>query len=331
VNNSCSAAIAIGDGTITFNTTGATTDGLALPESLCDKGFGVSFDNDIWYNFTALITGETTIDMCDGTMYDSRVAVYEGCTCPALNTSLLGCNDDNCGDPIIIGGPSGLTFPVTQGNCYKVRFGGFEGATGMGMAEFTTASVPSDECPPGAVVFTDPLNNTVDARQPHGVGATMPAQGIQVITVTAPANAEPSCWSLCETANTGTPNAIQSVAVNGTTYTITLARPITPSAVTRLTYTDDNNATTTGTFVFHPGNVNANGFTNPQDILATIDCLNNVNPMINCPWGVYSRDIDHSGAFGPPDILRVIDLLNGAGAYDPWINTPLPTNPGICP
>ena len=41
-------------------TTGATTDGTALPGS-CDEGFGVTLDADIWYNYTATCTGSVVV------------------------------------------------------------------------------------------------------------------------------------------------------------------------------------------------------------------------------------------------------------------------------
>jgi hypothetical protein len=183
------------------------------------------------------------------------------------------------------------------------------------------------DCPSGSATFTNPMGGTVDARQPHPVSNTMPRQGIQTITATAPSGADPECWSICETS--GSPAiAIQSVNANGNTYTIQLSRPITPNAVTRIAYSPETGAPTIGTFTFHPGNINGDSVAGPSDILRIIDCLNNVNPMMNCPWGVYSSDIDQSGAAGPADILRTVDLLNGADAFDVWNNTSLPA--GTC-
>ncbi len=69
--------------------------------------------------------------------------------------------------------------------------------------------------------------------------------------------------------------------------------------------------------------MNSDGTAGPADILAVIDILNGVR---TAPWGAYSADVDHSDAVGPPDILRVIDLLNHG-----WLDTALPTNPGVCP
>jgi hypothetical protein len=188
-------------------------------------------------------------------------------------------------------------------------------------------------CPEGEVEFLDPPGGVVDARQPHPIDNVVPSQGISMITVSAPAGAPNECWTLCETVSGETPNVIESMTEEGGIYTITLARPITPGGVTQLTYTDDYLVQSIGTFTAHPANVNSDGYSSPLDVLAIIDCLNGVDPTPgapneNCPWGLYSSDIDHSGQFNPSDILREIDLLNGANAYDPWLAVPRPA--GAC-
>jgi hypothetical protein len=227
---------------------------------------------------------------------------------------------------------------VLQVDCDAIPGGSWKGGLSQcfdldhnGVAEVCESSAAG--CPVGSFTFTDPLNGVVDARQPHPINDASMPQGIQEIAAVGPPGAEnPSCWSLCETGTNGPPNFIQSVVADagGTNYIITLARPITPGAVTTISYSYFG-GDSTGTFTFHPGNVNANSFTAPQDILAVIDCLNGINQETNCPWGMLSCDIDRSNVCGPPDILRVIDLLNGANAYEPWIGTPLPQASGLCP
>ncbi len=324
-NDACAAAIAVGNGIFNFDTTLATTDGPGLPES-CDEGFGNAFGQDVWFDYTAPMSGMATVNLCDGTEYDSRMSVYTGCTCPVTNAVLAGCNDDNCGDPVVVGGASSVTFPVTMGTCYKLRIGGFGAAVGTGSGEITTAA--GVNCPNGTVTFVNPPNNAVDARQPHPVNSTTPAQGITTFTVTAPTGAGAACWSVCETASAGAPIAITNVSEAAGTYTVTLSRPITAGAVTRLTY-NANSGPTTGAVISHPGNINGDSTAAPTDILRIIDCLNGLNPAANCPWGLLSQDTDRSGVFGPSDILRDIDMLNGADAFIVWNNTSLPT--GACP
>lgn len=136
-NDACVAAIEIADGTFNFDTSLATTDGPALP-SECDEQFGLSFGKDIWYDFTASLSGLATATLCNGTAYDSRMSVYAGCACPVSNEALAACNDDNCGDPVVLGGASAVGFPVTAGSCYKIRIGGFGTASGSGTMTVTT-------------------------------------------------------------------------------------------------------------------------------------------------------------------------------------------------
>lgn len=326
-NDNCANALPLVVGTTPFTTLSTTTDGPALP-AMCDEGFGVGMGRDIWYNYTAVGTGTLTVDLCTDTDYDSRLAVYTGVACPAQTANTLECDDDGCSETEV-GVPSKMTFPVTAGQSYKLRVGGF-GANEFGTGTMiVTFSGTTTNCPAGAVTFTNPLTGTVDARQPNPVNSLTPRQGISTVTVTAPMGADDGCWTMCETASSGGPNSIQSVTDNGAgTYTITLARPITPGAVTRVAYTADGGAQSIGTFIFHPSNVNGDSAASPVDILRIIDCLNGINPGVNCPWGLYSQDIDQSGVLGPADILRVIDLLNGADVFDPWNGTTLPS--GAC-
>ncbi len=190
-------------------------------------------------------------------------------------------------------------------------------------------------CPRAEFTWVDPPDGVVDARQPHPPADNGAQQGIDTITMSGgpvdPEDPHPSldCWSLCETGNGGTAaNEIISVNTDGSgTYTLRLARPITPGEITTITYTGFAGVQTTGTFISHPANVNADSQSSPSDILRIIDYINGVAAS---PWGIYSEDVDHSGMLGPPDILRVIDLLNGADQFDPRLNTPLPTTDG-CP
>jgi hypothetical protein len=113
-----------------FSTLLATTDGPPLPPA-CDKGFGLSFGNDIWLLYTPPSTGVATITTCDTATFDTRLAAYTG-SCGSL--TIVGCNDDGLGCP---GFTSTLQIPVTAGVPVRVRLGGFGGATGTGTIQFT--------------------------------------------------------------------------------------------------------------------------------------------------------------------------------------------------
>lgn len=184
-------------------------------------------------------------------------------------------------------------------------------------------------CPAAEVAWLAPAGGVVDARQPHPVDDPEAAQGIDEIQAAASSGASTWCWTLCETDPGESPNSIASVAeITDGVYAITLDRPITPGAVTTISYYGDEGSTGTGRFTSHPGNVDGDGEAGPADIAALIDHLDGVDPL---PWGLYGCDVDHSGDCGPGDVLRVIDLLNGAGEFVPWNGTELPLERNICP
>jgi hypothetical protein len=153
-------------------------------------------------------------------------------------------------------------------------------------------------------------------------------QGIDTIRVNAPPGADAACFSLCEPPVESLPNDIADVTEDTGLYTITLDRPITFGAVTVITYTDDNGASTSAHLISHPGNVNGDSQSSAIDVYVIIGI---VNGTITPPWGLYSVDIDHSGLPTPADILRVIDLLNGADAFEAWDGRSRPTVDGLCP
>jgi len=105
---------------------GATTDGPTLPTS-CDEGSGLSFDNDIWYNYTATCTGTLVASTCNDATFDTRLAIYSGTACPP--GTLVACNDDGVGCANF---SSLMMATVNSGSSYKIRVGGFGGATGSG-------------------------------------------------------------------------------------------------------------------------------------------------------------------------------------------------------
>lgn len=187
-------------------------------------------------------------------------------------------------------------------------------------------------CPPGSIVSAIPPSGTVDARQPSPPNGT-PLQGIgggaEPIRIQLPpgiTGAAVGCFVVCETHTGGLPpnGTTSATHLGGGLYSIVLNRPVTPGAVTTISYEGGSGVVS---YTTHPGNANADLFASPTDILFVIDMLNGVATP---PHGVYSQDIDHSGGFNPADILRLIDLLNGADAFTVWNGTPRPSATG-CP
>jgi len=123
-SNSCDNAFAICNGDTPFTTVGATTDG--FPAQECAFFGDNQVQADVWFDYVATCTGALTVSTCNSTGYDTKLAVYDGCDCPT--TAVLGCNDDTPGCDLT----SSVAIPVAMSNCYKIRVGGYNGATGSG-------------------------------------------------------------------------------------------------------------------------------------------------------------------------------------------------------
>lgn len=171
-NDSCLNAIAIGDGSISGATSGATNS---------INGCGLSgLAPDVWYSYTATSTGLLSLSTC-GSSYDTSITLYASCT----STIQLACNDD-----APQGAPCGyqstdsyLTYPVSAGQVIKIRIAGFIGAQGAFLLE-TKTDVGQAFCLGDGVSATIcPCSNTVaigtpsGCRNSTGVGAKIFATG----------------------------------------------------------------------------------------------------------------------------------------------------------
>ncbi len=193
----------------------------------------------------------------------------------------------------------------------------------------TSLCTPPPPCPSGTITFVNPPHLAVDARRPHPPGNPNLREGFKVFTVTGPAGAQTSCWSVQETATFGSPNTITSAVENTPgNYTITLFRSITAGAASSIKYTPTAGAVSQGCFKSHPGNVNSDTATAPSDILQLIDNLNGVRVP---PLAIWQCDLDRSNVCFPADILALIDMLNGANGFIVWNGTALPSGPAGCP
>lgn len=154
-NDDCSNAIEVMVGIEQeFNSSNASTDGPEHPTAPCFS-FGNDFVNsDIWYYFVAPTTGTYELSTCDITVFDTRLAVYEGVPgdCPLGDEDLISCNDDGAG----CGGfTSLLTFEATEGQTYLIRIGGYlESDTGMGLFSLSEIVPP---VPPANDVCADSM------------------------------------------------------------------------------------------------------------------------------------------------------------------------------
>jgi hypothetical protein len=117
-NNNCSSATAIGNGTFSGTTIGATNDGTASCGSSLTSP-------DVWYSYTTSAAGILYVDTCSTTSgFDSVVSVHTGC--PGTTANQFECDDDGCGHPY-----SSLNVSVAgAGQTYRIRVAGYQGATG---------------------------------------------------------------------------------------------------------------------------------------------------------------------------------------------------------
>ncbi|MEM1447551.1 MAG: hypothetical protein AAGI22_00490 [Planctomycetota bacterium] len=129
-NDECTGAISVGIGTTAFDTTSATD---SAPVWTCGSGVG----RDLWYEFTAPVSGTVVIRTC-ASGFDTLIEVFSG-TCGS--PSVLTCNDDSCGLQSVV------SYSATAGQSNLFRIGGFGGDFGPGAID-VSLSIPSgnDEC-----------------------------------------------------------------------------------------------------------------------------------------------------------------------------------------
>ena len=165
-----------------------------------------------------------------------------------------------------------------------------------------------------------PPAGVVDARFPWNTVVAGESLGINRFIISGPIGADDSCWSLCVNGSPGYQNSIIDIRFASNRYIITTQVPLPPASCAVLSYTDLNGATQNLTYYIHPGNANADGFANANDIGALLGYLNGTTP----PFGHFSSDANRSGMFTPADIITLIDILNGAGPLSSWNNTARP-------
>ena len=113
-NDECATAIALNNGQNgPYSSVGAFT---SSPAWACASGA-----NDVWFSYAATGTGTMTVSLCNLAGWDTALQIFSG-ACSGLTS--LGCNDDSCATQ------SSLSVAVTAGQTYRIRVGGYNGATG---------------------------------------------------------------------------------------------------------------------------------------------------------------------------------------------------------
>jgi hypothetical protein len=174
-NDSCSAAFTAALGDTPFSTLNATTDG--PPHGACGTSPDQQVSQDVWFTYSADLTGDLTVSTCGLADFDTRIAIYNTGDCAAVGgATLLGCNDNAPGNPC--GQPpdlhSRLVVSVASGSTYLIRVGGTGAATGTGTLRLDLAPM-HPACPgPGDCLISHGTPGCENALCCNLVCADMP-------------------------------------------------------------------------------------------------------------------------------------------------------------
>lgn len=145
INDDCSTPISIsGAGTHNYDLTEATT-GVEGQDSLsCQDATGASsYENDVWFCWTADCTGIVTINTCGQTQMNTKIALWRNCDCPTPGVDPLCCNDDACDLQ------SAITCEVICGEQYLIHIGKVADGLPPGPGSFTI-DCEGEPCDPGS-------------------------------------------------------------------------------------------------------------------------------------------------------------------------------------
>lgn len=141
-NDDCINATAItGTGPFNFDLTNATlgTTGVTAPQ--CD-GPVLGIGHDVWFCWTATCNGFVEFSTCGQTQVDTKIRVYDGCTCPADAGNPICCGDDECGKQ------TKITCDAVCGHTYLIQVGTKTANTPGGIGSLTITCL-EQTCPDG--------------------------------------------------------------------------------------------------------------------------------------------------------------------------------------
>ncbi len=139
-NDDCANATAINEVVdMPFNTMCATADG---------PGDYITSPN-VWYCYTPTCSGDSVLATVSllGSMYDTKLAVYEGCTCDPVG-EIIASNDDFGGEL-----QSQVTFVADVGQTYLIEVGGYSSSTGMGILNVSCEGVSIPATTPLGIIM----------------------------------------------------------------------------------------------------------------------------------------------------------------------------------
>ena len=123
LNDECIDAVPVTNGEIDFSTDDATGSSDVYDESQCPDTWLGSMGNDIWFSYVATCSETLTLSTCNNANFDTELVLYQG---NCFNKVQVGCNGDGAG---CSGYTSLLEAPVTSGESYLIRLGGWDAAS----------------------------------------------------------------------------------------------------------------------------------------------------------------------------------------------------------
>ncbi len=145
-NDDCENAIWLPDGTFSFDTTGASTDGETHPSCAQDG----TTHNDVWYQYIVPHDGQLTVTTCEelggSADFDTDIVLYLGDYCDSMQ--LIACNENDqdhpCGEAPDY--HSTATAIVQEGQSIHIRVGAFS-PSGSGTGQLVVHTRPvNDNC-----------------------------------------------------------------------------------------------------------------------------------------------------------------------------------------
>ncbi len=159
-NNACAdAQVIVVSSNSTTSVTGTTVGGSVDGTTTCGSSNSTA---DVWYSVVAPANGVLTAQTCTAASYDTVVSFHSAAACPPAS---LACNDDAC-----TANRSVVTLNnVTGGTTYRIRVGGFSGATGTFTLSVTHAPPPPPAQPPNPALGPDVIVNSLTDVSYYGI------------------------------------------------------------------------------------------------------------------------------------------------------------------
>ena len=140
----CFAALNASLGPTAFDTSDMTSSTIPIPvpdSSVC-PGSGLGLANqDIWFEFVAPSTGPLNISLCENTLFDTDLIVYEG---DCDNLQQISCNGD--GPDCSSVQSEILNLPVDAGTRYLIRVGSYNLGAGAGQLFIYYSGQAPEDC-----------------------------------------------------------------------------------------------------------------------------------------------------------------------------------------